>query len=108
MIKLTDAQWLCIRPFLYSCSYIYVGNETRCCLFVAALCWMARSGASWRRLPPEYGKWNSVYRRLAHWCARGIWPRLMAYLQADPELSAGLLDSPVVRAHASAAGAPKK
>ena len=38
----------------------------------------------------------------------------MAYLQAkpklkpEPELSAGLLDSTVVRAHASAAGAPKK
>ena len=31
----------------------------------------------------------------------------MAYLQAKPELSAGLLDSTVVRAHASAAGAPK-
>ncbi len=46
MIGLTDAQWLCIRPFLYACPGIYVGNETRCRLFVAALCWMARSGAS--------------------------------------------------------------
>ena len=52
MIGLTDAQWLCIRPFLYACPGIYVGNETRCRLFVAALCWMARAGASWRRLPP--------------------------------------------------------
>ena len=31
----------------------------------------------------------------------------MAYLQAKPELFAGRLDSTVVRAHASAAGAPK-
>ena len=69
---------------------------------------MARSGASWRRWPPEYGKWHSVYRRWAAWCARGVWPRRMAYLQADSELSAGLRDSTVVRAHACAAGAPKK
>ena len=69
---------------------------------------MARSGASWRRLPPEYGKGNSVYRRWAAWCARGVWPRRMAYLQADSELSAGLRDSTVVRAHACAAGVPKK
>ena len=64
MIVLTDAQWLCIRSFLHSCSGLYVGNETRCRLFVTALCWMARSGASWRRLPSEYGKGNLVYRRL--------------------------------------------
>ncbi len=32
----------------------------------------------------------------------------MAYLQADPELSAGRLDSTVGRAHVSAAGASQK
>ena len=53
MIVLTDAQWFCIRPFLYACSGLYVGNETRCRLCVAALGGMARSGTPWRRLPPE-------------------------------------------------------
>ena len=51
MIGLTDAQWLCICPFLYACPGIYVGNETRYRLFVAALYWMARLSTSWRRLP---------------------------------------------------------
>ena len=72
---------------------------------------MARSGTTWRRLPPASGKGNSV-RRLAHGCARGVWARLMAYLQAqpkpEPELSAGLRDSTVGRAHACAAGAPQQ
>ena len=108
MIRLTDAPWLCLRPFLQTCPGLYVGNETRCRLFVSALCWMARSGAPWRRWPAEYGKGNSVYRRWAAWCARGVWSRRMAYLQADSELSAGLRDSTVVRAHACAVGAPKK
>ena len=108
MIVLTDAQWLCIRPFLHSCSGIYVGHETRCRLCVAAWCGMARLGVAWRRWPPAYGKGNSVYRRWAHGCARGVWPRRMACLQAEPALSAGLRDSTVGRAHASAAGAPKK
>ena len=108
MIVLTDAQWLCIRPFLRACPGIYVGNETRCRLFMAALCWMARSGASWRRLPADYGKGNSIDRRYARGCAQGVWPRRMAYLRDEPDLSAVRLDSTVVRAHVSAAGAPKQ
>ncbi len=27
MIVLTDAPWLCIRPFLHACPGIYVGKE---------------------------------------------------------------------------------
>ena len=59
-------------------------------------------------MPPKYGKWNSVYGRYAAWCNRGDWPRLLAHLQANPDLSAVRLDSPVVRAPVSAAGAPPK
>ena len=105
---MTDIQWPRIRSFLRSCSCIYTGDETRWHLFVTARCWMAQSGASWRRLPAEYGKWNSVYRRYyARGCDQGAWPRLMAYLQANPDLSAVLLDSTVVRARERDGRAPK-
>ena len=57
----------------------------------------ARLGISWCRLPAAYGKGNSVYHRFAHGCARGVWPRRMAYLQAKPELSAGRRDNTVGR-----------
>ena len=65
-------------------------------------------GRTWRAWPSEYGKWNSIYGRYAAWCDRGVWPRLLTYLQADPDLSVVQLDSTVVRAHVSAAGAPPK
>ncbi len=64
-------------------------------------------GTPWCQLPAAYGKGNLVYRRWAAWCDRGVWSRLMASLQTDLDLSAGLRDSTVVRAHVSAAGAPK-
>ena len=63
---------------------------------VAALRWMARMSAPERVLPPEYGKWKSVYSRYASGCNQGIWPRLLAHLQAQPDLSAVRLDSTIV------------
>ena len=45
---MTATQWLRIRSFPDICSVIYVGNETRCHLCVAALCWMARTGVGGR------------------------------------------------------------
>jgi len=32
-------------------------------LFLDAVLWIARTGSHWRELPPEFGKWNSVFLR---------------------------------------------
>ena len=57
---------------------LYVGNEARPSIRGSAV----RDGvAPWHRLLVEYGKWNSVYRRYADGCNRGIWLRLMVYMR---------------------------
>ena len=76
-------------------------------LFIEVLWGMARMGTSWGLWPAEYGKGNSVYRRWAAWCDRGVWPRLMAYLQTDSDRSTVRRDSTVGRAPVSAVGAPR-
>lgn len=107
-IRLTDSQWTKVRDFLKQDPNAYLGNEADCRRFVEAVMWIARSGAQWRLLPSEYGKWNSVYARFSRWAKRGVWQRMMEALGVDLNMENGMVDSTIVRAHSCAAGAQKK
>lgn len=63
---------------------------------------------TWRDLPHEFGKWNSVFHRYADWTDKEVWLKMMAHFSDDPDMEWMLLDSTIVRAHPCAAGAPKK
>jgi len=108
-IGTTDAQWALISPLLPS-------EGGRGCRpagdnrpFFDGMMWMARTGAQWRRLPPEYGKWNSVFRRYRRWVELGVFDALLETLDelAARDLSADMIDSTVLRAHHCAAGIKK-
>ncbi len=45
------------------------GKDDR--LFLEGVCWILRTGAPWRDLPPEYGPWKTVYNRYNHWSKKG-------------------------------------
>ena len=77
-------------------------------LFVEAVLWMARTGAPWRDLPPEFGPWNTAFRRFSRWADKGVWKTIFARLSEDADFEEVFLDSTIVRAHQHAAGASKK
>ena len=63
-----------------------------------------RTGIAWRDLPPEFGPWQTVWKRHHKFCQDGTWDRVLGALQAQADV-AGMLDwrvsadSSVVRAH---------
>lgn len=108
-VRLTDDEWNSIRDFLKEDPNAYVGtDEAACRSFIEAVKWVSRSGAQWRLLPSEYGKWNSVYKRFMRWCRAGVWERMLTAFAQEADLENGMIDSTVVRAHPCAAGAQKK
>jgi hypothetical protein len=77
---LTDEQWASVRPLLPP-QRGGVGrppNDHRAVL--GGILWVARTGASWREMPEEYGKWETAYRRHELWKKQGLWGRILRAL----------------------------
>ena len=70
--------------------------------------WVARTGAPWRDLPPEFGKWNTVYVRFRRWALAGVTTRIFRVL-VRPLLKTGIVmvDGTYVKVHQHAAGSRK-
>ena len=69
--------------------------------------WITRTGAPWRDLPEEFGKWYSVYRQFRRWTLAGLWELILSALnesEAVPD-TVQMIDSTIIRAHHCAAGA---
>jgi transposase len=106
--RLDDTTWDRIYFFLKLTPRIYTGNEQKTRTFVEAVYWIMRTGAQWRDLPIEFGKWNSVYSRFTNWADQEVWTKMLDNFSEDPDMEWLLLDSSVVRAHPCAAGALQK
>jgi transposase len=77
--------------------------------YFEGMMWMARSGAQWRLLPDDYGKWNSVFRRYRRWIESGIFDAMLETLAelAGQDRQAHMVDSTVIRAHHCTVGIKK-
>lgn len=75
--------------------------------------WIKRSGSAWRDLPERYGNWKTVSSRFYRWQLQGVWAHLFAQIQQQQDQQGAIdwevhmIDSTIVRAHQSAAGAKK-
>ena len=109
-IGLSDAEWEIVGALLPA-------ERGRGCRpaqdnrrYFEGMMWIARTGAQWRRLPDEYGKWNSVFRRYRRWTTTGVFDAMLETLAevVARDGSADMIDSTVVRAHHCAVGIKKE
>ena len=97
--ELSTTQWHKIKDFLPGRpgSVGVTAKDNR--KFVNGVLWALRSGAYWKDLPDEYGKWKSVHKRYTRWARSGIWKRIFKALLEETKNSNVMIDSTVVRAH---------
>lgn len=81
-------------------------------VFLQAVFYVAENGCKWRKLPKDFGKWDTVYRRMNRWAKNGVWPRVLEALQAKLHITIDVtalsLDSTSIKVHPDGTGALKK
>ena len=73
-------------------------------LLVEAAIWRYRTGSPWRDLPPEFGPWQTAWKRHARFPADGVWDEVLTVLLSEADAAGQLdwqvsVDSTITRAH---------
>jgi transposase len=108
---LTDKEWERLQPLLPP-QKPAVGRPAKDHrTIINGILWILRTGAPWRDLPAQYGKWKTVVSRFYRWRIAGVWQHIFAKLQEQADAEGKLdwdkhyVDGTVIRAHQHAAGA---
>ena len=104
---MSDEEWAFFERFILAVRASNGRKPTNHRLVLDGIFWVARTGAPWRDLPEEFGKWSSVYRQFRRWTLAGLWEDILDALNQSGAVPDALqmIDSTVIRAHHQAAGA---
>ena len=104
---MSDEEWTFFEHFILAVRAPNGRKPTNHRVVLDGIFWIARTGAPWRDLPGEFGKWSSVYRQFRRWTLAGLWEKIMDALNQSGAVPDALqmIDSTVIRAHHQAAGA---
>jgi len=99
---LTDEEWALLEPLLPQQRKSARADDRR---VLNGIFYVLRTGMPWRDLPERYGPYTTAYNRFNRWSRRGIWKRVFERLATKSRDALHLIDSTIVKAHRSAAGA---
>lgn len=102
---LTDAEWLLIRPLLPRHPPNGADPTVSRREIVNAVLYLNKHGCSWRGLPHDFPKWQTVYGYFRQCVKTGVWERLHDELRRavrtaegkQPEPTAAIIDSQSVK-----------
>lgn len=102
---LTDAHWALVEPFCRGTSKHagQTGRDPR--LFIEAVLWIVRTGAQWRELPEEFGKWNSIFKRFRRWVKADAFYSMFRALSSGADFEYTMIDGSIIKVHRSGQGA---
>jgi len=102
-----DAEWAFFEAFITAIRGRGGRSATDHRRVLDGIFWIARTGAQWRDLPDEFGKWSSVYRQFRRWTVAGLWDLILEALNKSEAMPdhVQMIDSTIIRAHHQAAGA---
>ena len=79
---MSDKEWAYFEPFVIETGPKRGRPPGDHRLVLDGVFWIARTGAPWRDLPEEFGKWGSVYRQFRRWSVAGVWDAMLEALNA--------------------------
>ena len=107
LTRMTEEDWATVLEVLRACRSRRgdKGRDDRKCL--EALHSFAVHNVTWGALPEAFGNWNSTWKRFWRLSQAGVFEAFFDALAATSHTAhlVQMLDSTVVRAHVSAAGA---
>ena len=106
-VLMEDAEWAFFEPFLAAVRGQGCRPASDHRRVLDGIFWIARTGAAWRDLLQEFGKWSSVYYQFRRWTLAGLWELVLDALNdsgAAPD-NVQIIDSTVIRGHHLATGA---
>lgn len=103
-LKLTEEQWSKLKVILQD-ARIY--DKPRLRDTVEGMLYRIRVGCPWRDVPPEFGNWNSIFKRFNDWSKNEKLFLVFKILSRDPDLEWEFIDGTIVKAHQHSSGAAK-
>ena len=106
---LSNRQWKRLKPLLpsergYNGRPYAQSHRTT----MEGILWIARTGAPWRDLPAQVGKWGAVYQRFNRWVKEGVFDQMVDSLARAWKLDVVMVDGTFSKVHQHGTGAPQE
>lgn len=100
---LTEDLWKRLAYLLDRTGRVYNKAEHR--NTVEGILYRIRTGCPWRDLPPQFGLWNTIYRRFNLWSKKGVWQEVLKFFRQHIDSEWIFIDGSIIKAHQHATGA---